>query len=39
MEVEVPGGPELDAIAFNVDLACWPDASVSQVSARVSSGY
>ena len=31
MEVEVPGGPRLDAIAFNVDLACWPDASVSQV--------
>ena len=31
MEVEVPNGPRLDAIAFNVDLACWPDASVGQV--------
>ena len=25
------GGPELDAIAFNVDLACWPDGSVQWV--------
>ena len=25
------GGPELDAIAFNVDLARWPDASVQWV--------
>lgn len=31
MEVEVPNGPRLDAIAFNVDLARWPDASVGQV--------
>ncbi len=31
MEVEVPNGPCLDAIAFNVDLARWPDASVGQV--------
>lgn len=31
MEVEVPNGPRLDAIAFNVDLACWPDATVGQV--------
>ncbi len=25
------GGPELDAIAFNVDLATWPDGSVQWV--------
>lgn len=25
------GGPELDAIAFNVDLAVWPDASIQWV--------
>jgi hypothetical protein len=31
MEVELPNGPRLDAIAFNVDLNCWPDASVGQV--------
>ena len=25
------GGPVLDAIAFNVDLAVWPDASIQWV--------
>jgi len=31
MEVELPGGPCVDAIAFNVDLKRWPDASTKQV--------
>lgn len=31
MEVELPGGPCVDAIAFNVDIRRWPDATVKQV--------
>ena len=31
MEVEMPSGPVVDAIAFNVDLASWPNPNCKEV--------